>query len=96
MVAPTIIGSSFFRPIGGDAITGPTGTTGPTGGTGSTGPTGPTGATGVTGSSIIGGIYATGMYLIGDKLHQIFHGATYQYGPLGGITSDHTTSTKVQ
>ena len=101
MVAPAIIGSSFFRPIGGDAITGPTGTTGPTGGTGSTGPTGPTGATGVTGPGLIGGFGGglpgtTGMYLIGDKLHQVFHGATYQYGPLGGITSSHTTSTKVQ
>ena len=90
MVAPAVHGSSFFLPIGGDAITGPTGPTGPTGSTGSTGPTGPTGATGITGSSLVN------MYLIGDKLHQIFHGASYHGGPLGGVTSGYTTSTKVQ
>ena len=95
-----IHGSSFFRPIGNEAATGPTGPTGPTGSTGPSG-TGPTGATGITGPNL------SVMYLVdndgnpthtGDKLFHIFYGATYHGGPMSpvGVTTDYTTSTKIQ
>ena len=82
MVA-VIHGSSFFRPIGNEAVTGPAGITGPTGGTGPMGH-GASGPTGYSGGNL------TNAYLINtDKLHQIFTWAD-------GSTTDYTTSTKIQ
>jgi|TARA_R110002074_G_scaffold110497_1_gene237639 hypothetical protein len=75
-------GSSFFKPIGQDAVAGDTGATGPAG---STGPTGH----GVTGASGSSGGNLTEVRLIGDKLHQIF---TFY----DGSTSGYTTLTKIQ
>ncbi len=97
MVAPAVHGSSFFLPIGGDAITGPIGPTGPTGDAGSTGPTGPTGATGLTGASMMGSTGpiagSTAMYIQDGKLHQIFHGYNFHGDPIGGYTGGYVTST---
>ena len=78
-------GSSFFKPIGQDAVAGDTGATGPAGPIGLTGPTGH-GVTGVSGAS---GGNLTEVRLIGDKLHQIF---TFH----DGSTSAYTTLTKIQ
>ena len=85
-------GSSFFRPIGNEGVSGPIGPTGPTGPTGPVG-TGPTGPTGFSGGSIIN------MYLVDDdgnpthtghKLHTIFTN-------LGdGTTTTYTTETNIK
>ena len=97
MVAPVIQGSSFFMPMGGEAITGPTGPTGPTGATGNAGPTGPTGATGITGASMIGSTGpiagSTAMYIQNGRLHQIFHGYNFHGDPIGGYTGGYVTET---
>jgi len=101
MVAPVIHGSSFFRPIGGDEVTGPIGPTGPTGPTGATGTTGPTGATGITGPSMLGDRYAVsrndGIFIENGNLHQVFHGYTYHGASIPtGYTTGHVVRTLVK
>ena len=85
-------GSSFFRPIGNEGVSGPLGPTGPTGNTGPSG-TGPTGATGYSGGNIID------MYLVhddGSRGHTGHKLKTVFINPGDGTTTNYITETNIK